>query len=326
MLGPPPSSAGPSEPSHENSRGVPGATNETAEGLEQHNAPFVTQTLHSSSQSSRGRSTQPDVNVLRSSVYTEPTHYPSDQFVQHQGQAMPQQLPHAYYNFSPNTWAHPWSTGTYQYGIAGAYQYPYPVSHTLPQAPHTGVNIGDYPLPEQKPLSTSPPPSPPPESLFPEEWDAAISSFLLSAGLTQALRGFRADMIVMNPEWERRQLPVALGQLTKDLLRLGASVNEGAVEDPDTVEPRPKEPPLEQRKLGYVNLTDATEPRSQTSRSLYRGSLLRTVLGMMRLTGLNSCSLWQRNGADSLRVVTLRYNLRRLVRVRMRKCRTGIFR
>lgn len=44
-----------------------------------------------------------------------------------------------------------------------------------------------------------------------------IKSFLHAAGLTQALRGFETDMLVMNEDFESTKLPVALQVLQKDL-------------------------------------------------------------------------------------------------------------
>ena len=37
-------------------------------------------------------------------------------------------------------------------------------------------------------------------------------------GFTQALRGFEADMVVLNAEWERKKVPDALAELMKSLL------------------------------------------------------------------------------------------------------------
>ena len=62
----------------------------------------------------------------------------------------------------------------------------------------------------------SPIPSPPPPE-YHKDWDAAVKSFLSAAGLTQALRGFEADMVVLNPEWERKKVPAALEELMDNL-------------------------------------------------------------------------------------------------------------
>lgn len=50
------------------------------------------------------------------------------------------------------------------------------------------------------------------------EWDSVIKKFLSAAGLIQALRGFESDMVILNPDWERKIIPRALGGLLKQLL------------------------------------------------------------------------------------------------------------
>lgn len=48
-------------------------------------------------------------------------------------------------------------------------------------------------------------------------WDAALSMFLKNAGLHQALRGFRDDMMMLSDEWERERVPIALQAFVKEL-------------------------------------------------------------------------------------------------------------
>lgn len=45
-----------------------------------------------------------------------------------------------------------------------------------------------------------------------------IREFLSAAGLSQAVRGFDADMVVMNPTFEREVVPGALGALLDSLV------------------------------------------------------------------------------------------------------------
>jgi hypothetical protein len=45
-----------------------------------------------------------------------------------------------------------------------------------------------------------------------------IREFLSAAGLTQAVRGFDADMVMMNPSFEREVIPGALDDLLDDLI------------------------------------------------------------------------------------------------------------
>jgi hypothetical protein len=49
------------------------------------------------------------------------------------------------------------------------------------------------------------------------EWNAVIREFLSTAGLAQAVRGFDADMVVMNSVFERDVIPGALNTLLDSL-------------------------------------------------------------------------------------------------------------
>ena len=50
------------------------------------------------------------------------------------------------------------------------------------------------------------------------EWSAVIRDFLSAAGLTQAVRGFDADMVIMNPSFEHDVVPGALDDLLDSLV------------------------------------------------------------------------------------------------------------
>ncbi|RPD78723.1 hypothetical protein L226DRAFT_598555 [Lentinus tigrinus ALCF2SS1-7] len=162
---------------------------------------------------------------------------------------------YSYYGYPPNAWANAWNTSTYQYPSGGPYTYAAPQQSNVPPQPPAQTPSTPQQQKEKTP-SPSPSPTPPPE--YHKEWDAIIKAFLSSLGFTQALRGFEADMIVLNAEWERKKVPTALAELMKDLLRLGQVRPEGD-------ESAPKERPLEERKLDCVHLSDGATPRSQTS-------------------------------------------------------------
>ncbi|KAJ8494965.1 hypothetical protein ONZ51_g1986 [Trametes cubensis] len=200
-------------------------------------------------------------------------HYPphANYYSQHphtQGAPQVQGSAYPYYNYSQNAWANAWNTGTYQYGASGSYSYPYTQTRPAPQQPVSNASApaqhppqkqtAPEPPPKRKiPTPTpSPPPSPPPE--YHKDWDAVIKSFLSSIGFTQALRGFEADMVILNPEYERKKVPGALGDLMKGLLRLAESKSES---ESAAIQGRP----LDERKLDYVHLADGNKPRSQTS-------------------------------------------------------------
>ncbi|KAH7913277.1 hypothetical protein BJ138DRAFT_1146532 [Hygrophoropsis aurantiaca] len=187
----------------------------------------------------------------------------SVQYTQTQAQAG-QNTTQGYYamNYPPGTWQN-WQVTGYPYASGNT---PYQQQHPYSQVPYAQYQSQQYavqyqPQAKQRPkLPQAPPPkartpspSPPPQE-FHRHWDDVIKAFLKNVGLTQALRGFEDDMIVMNSEWERRKVPGAIGDLMKDLLNLGKSENGEEIQ----------ERPLEERKLDYVRIKGG-EPRSQTS-------------------------------------------------------------
>lgn len=60
--------------------------------------------------------------------------------------------------------------------------------------------------------------SPAPSPSDDREWNAVIRDFLSAAGLTQAVRGFDADMVIMNPGFELEAVPGALDDLLDSLV------------------------------------------------------------------------------------------------------------
>ena len=51
-----------------------------------------------------------------------------------------------------------------------------------------------------------------------KHWDAALTDFLRGAGLHQTLAGFQEDMMLLNADWERQRVPLALMLFVKDIL------------------------------------------------------------------------------------------------------------
>ncbi|KAH7923142.1 hypothetical protein BV22DRAFT_969056, partial [Leucogyrophana mollusca] len=197
-----------------------------------------------------------------STTLANPTQYAQTQA---QGQVQGQASTQGYYTVSypPGTWQNAWPVAGYPYASGSApYQQHYSqIPYTQYQSQQYAVQYQPPARPKPKPAPPPPPPkhktpspSPPPPE-FHRHWDGVIRSFLKKVGLTQALRGFEDDMVVMNPDWERRKVPGAIGELMRDLLTLGKS------EDGE----EPRERPLEERKLDYVRVAGGGEPRSQTS-------------------------------------------------------------
>jgi len=87
---------------------------------------------------------------------------------------------------------------------AAWYPIPHAYNHTYKEASTQTVE-SEFPLVEEdiQPLKKC--------------WDSALTRFLSSAGLRHAARGFELDMLVMNEDWEKRKVPLALQELVKDI-------------------------------------------------------------------------------------------------------------
>ena len=125
----------------------------------------------------------------------------------------------------PHWQGQPWPLSSYQYNAAYQQQYPQPHLYQPAQFqqyhPHARVSVpppSTRPPAPQKPTvkkkarPRTPSPSPPPKE-FPRYWDAALKAFCLAVGLSQCLAGLEADILVMNPDWEKKVLPEALREL-----------------------------------------------------------------------------------------------------------------
>lgn len=127
-----------------------------------------------------------------------------------------------YYNYS--AWRSGWPVGAYPYSGGGHTYQPGPGQH-YPQSSYTQYqpqSISQNLTPPQQnsavPISQEPKSPTPPTSDAYRHWDEMIKSFLTRIGLTQAFRGFESDLLVMNPDWERKVVPDALEALRRNLL------------------------------------------------------------------------------------------------------------
>lgn len=50
-----------------------------------------------------------------------------------------------------------------------------------------------------------------------KNWDLVIRAFFIKTGFTQTLKGFEDDMLVLNPEWEKLTISLALEEMIKGL-------------------------------------------------------------------------------------------------------------
>ncbi|KAL0072323.1 hypothetical protein AAF712_000086 [Marasmius tenuissimus] len=123
-----------------------------------------------------------------------------------------------------------------------------------PGQPSTSRSVDAKNAVKAKPPSPSPPPPDPCR-----DWDVLFRAFMKKLGLSQALKGFELDMLVMNSEWEENHIASALDELVKGVQVLRDKLSEQ--EQEKVIHERP----LEERKLDYVHLVNDAEPSSPTS-------------------------------------------------------------
>ncbi|KAF8625894.1 hypothetical protein AX15_005143, partial [Amanita polypyramis BW_CC] len=97
-----------------------------------------------------------------------------------------------------------------------------------------------------------------------KHWDQALTQFLMDMGLTQALRGFENDMLVLNPDWEKERIPVAMATFVRNLVTLNKPNREEPM-DAQEEEGMEVDSELDERKLSYVRLANGAKPQTQTS-------------------------------------------------------------
>lgn len=184
--GPPPSQAGPSQPS------------ETSAQQPAHTVPVPASSTTSHQAITAGPSSQ-----------LQPVQY---------GPATQGQNPQGYYamSYTPGGWQNAWQVPSYPYIASGSVpgQQTHYTQVPYPQYQPPAVTY----QPRQRTKVTQKPRSPTPEPELHRHWDEVIRSFLKKVGMNQALRGFEDDMVVMNADWERQKVPGAIGDLMKDLM------------------------------------------------------------------------------------------------------------
>ncbi|KAF8210674.1 hypothetical protein K438DRAFT_1810136 [Mycena galopus ATCC 62051] len=133
---------------------------------------------------------------------------------------------------------------------------PYP--HTRPaQKLQTPPVVPSQPqtVPSLPPPPPPRPPTPPPPKY--RHWDRIIKEFLARLGLKQALTGLEADILVMNPDFERASVPNALVDLLQGIILIQQGAGGG--------QPLPDQNrSLEERKLEYVHTKNPTSHTSIT--------------------------------------------------------------
>ncbi|KAL5523940.1 hypothetical protein ACEPAG_8113 [Sanghuangporus baumii] len=96
---------------------------------------------------------------------------------------------------------------------------------------------------------------------FVKEWDSVLVSFFRRLGLQQALVGFHEDMLLLNEDWERKEVPGAINALVQDLSELTGGENS-----------KLEKKGLEERKLEHVQFQKGMEEQipSSTVKSVCR--------------------------------------------------------
>ncbi|KAI0075131.1 hypothetical protein K474DRAFT_1452215 [Panus rudis PR-1116 ss-1] len=185
-----------------------------------------------------------------------PQYYPySNQWYSGNNAPGPAYYTYPVHNWTPSQWN---STGQAHVAVS-----------TLPTGTTTGPTRFSITQSDAKARRPSPPPSR-------KHWDIAIRDFLMSAGLTQALRGLECDMLVMNTDRERKQIPHALEKLQADLQvetipyhnscrRTQYSSQNVDSEEVNISDTSANDEDLAQRKLDYVHFVPGVEPRTPTS-------------------------------------------------------------
>ncbi|KAI6166048.1 hypothetical protein EDD17DRAFT_1550402 [Pisolithus thermaeus] len=189
-----------------------------------------------------------------------PTHQQNLQYVQAQPHtqttpAARQNPAQTYYTmgYPPGSWQNTaWQLSGYPYATTGSA--PYQQTHYA-QIPYTQYQSYQHAPPARQRTKLQPKlRTPTPEPTY-RHWDEVIRAFLKKVGLSQALKGFEDDMVVMNEDWERKVVPGAIGELVRDMMTLG-KYKDGE---------KPQERPLEDRKLDYIHLNGGQQPRSQST-------------------------------------------------------------
>ncbi|PPQ79068.1 hypothetical protein CVT24_012729 [Panaeolus cyanescens] len=155
-----------------------------------------------------------------------------------------------------------------------------PHVYTTPKSTAITPVTNTYSIPTTANIKSPSPKSPTPPPPAPEtynHWDDVIKKFLDRAGMVQASKGLEKDMLVLNPIFEQDIIPNALRELSRDLQDIIAKMSGKQVEiDNDSMqvdetnqsnftESSGQTQRLDERKLGYVKLSNGGTPQTQSS-------------------------------------------------------------
>ncbi|KAH9484866.1 hypothetical protein JR316_0001768 [Psilocybe cubensis] len=97
-----------------------------------------------------------------------------------------------------------------------------------------------------------------------KNWDQVVREFLLKTKMTEALKGFENDMLVLNPDWERTVMAEALKEMVDGLqavlLQTSASFDQKATNDRD--------PPVDITSTEDTSLNEPLRAPPQINKSI----------------------------------------------------------
>ncbi|KAI5823660.1 hypothetical protein K523DRAFT_316633 [Schizophyllum commune Tattone D] len=99
-----------------------------------------------------------------------------------------------------------------------------------------------------------PPTPPPPDPVLPRHWDEVLMDFFKAVGFTQTRKGFEMDVLVMNPEWEKKRVAGALQRLVQGL----TVAHDPSKDDAESIE---------ERKLAYTHKSNL-QPSTSINKSI----------------------------------------------------------
>ncbi|KAL4078285.1 hypothetical protein V8B97DRAFT_2003522 [Scleroderma yunnanense] len=207
-------------------------------------------------QQAYGTSTLPVVGQSQNLHYGQPQ--PHTQQGQSAGRQNPTQT---YYTmgYPPGSWQNAaWQLSGYPYATSGSA--PYQQTH------YTQIPYAQYQSYQPHPASTGrqraklqvKPRTPTPEPVY-QHWDEVIRTFLKKVGLSQALKGFEDDMLIMSEDWEKKCVPGAIKDLIRDFMIMAKTLAKYKEEEKEEART------LEERKLDYIHLSNGQSPQTQST-------------------------------------------------------------
>ncbi|KAF4621433.1 hypothetical protein D9613_000194 [Agrocybe pediades] len=135
-------------------------------------------------------------------------------------------------------------------------------------APYSVPTVANPTTSSKTPATTAPRSESLPKPEMYKHWDEVLKKFLLKMKMTQTLKGFENDMLVLNSEWEQQVVIGALKEMVTGMQSILQRTNgKQKARDDDTqidiISNEKQE--LDERKLSYVHLSNGVQPKTQSS-------------------------------------------------------------